>query len=208
MTLDDLPYFESILKSPLDKLITFDTNDCRYSGSACDLIVNCIHPMLIKAKKGYRRGDNPNLWEAIHSTFSNDYCRAACKEVKNLEKMRYWDIVDCTSDMNVLEPTWEFKLSRFISGLINKTKDSICARGHQQLEGVDYFKTFVPVFQWNTVILIIILEMILDLKSKQGHVTAAFLHDDVPEGENSYVVMPRGLIRKENDLNHEGISIN
>ena len=82
--------------------------------------------------------------------------------------------------------------------------DSICARGHQQLEGVAY----APVFQWNTVILIIILEMILDLKSKQGHVTATFLHDDVPEVENSYVVMPRGLIRKENDLNHEGISIN
>ena len=110
--------------------------------------------------------------------------------------------------MNVLVSTWEFKLSRFTSGTTKKTKNALRDRGDKQLEGVDYFKTYVPVFQWNTVILIIILEMILDLKSKQGHVTAAFLHDDVPEGENSYVVMPRGFISKENDLNHEGNCMN
>ena len=39
----------------------------------------------------------------------------------------------------------------------------------------------------------IILEVLLNLKLKQGDVTAAFLHANIPEGENVYVDMPRGF---------------
>ena len=39
----------------------------------------------------------------------------------------------------------------------------------------------------------LILEILLELKSKQGDVTCAFLHADVPEGEKIYVAMPRGF---------------
>ena len=42
----------------------------------------------------------------------------------------------------------------------------------------------------------LILEVLLDLKSKQGDVTAAFLHADLEEGEEVYVNMPRGFERK------------
>ena len=42
----------------------------------------------------------------------------------------------------------------------------------------------------------LILETILGSKSKQGDVTAAFLHADLPEGEDIYVKMPRGFGKK------------
>ena len=42
----------------------------------------------------------------------------------------------------------------------------------------------------------LILEVILDIKLKQGNVTAAFLHAEVSQGENIYAAMPRGFIRK------------
>ena len=42
----------------------------------------------------------------------------------------------------------------------------------------------------------IIYEVILDLKPKQGDVTAVFLHSKLPEGENIYVAMPRRFIYK------------
>ena len=45
-----------------------------------------------------------------------------------------------------------------------------------QLEGVGYFETYVPVVLWMTVRMMLILEILLWLKSKQGDVTAAFLH--------------------------------
>ncbi len=51
-----------------------------------------------------------------------------------------------------------------------------------QLEGIDFFETDAPVVQWTTVRLLPILEVLLGLKSKQGDVTAAFLHADLEEG--------------------------
>ena len=49
MMLDDLPDIEDVLKCPLDKFITFVANNCGYSGSAHDLNINWINPMLLKA---------------------------------------------------------------------------------------------------------------------------------------------------------------
>ena len=42
----------------------------------------------------------------------------------------------------------------------------------------------------------LIFEVILDLKSKQGDITAAFLHSEVSEGDNIYVAMTRSFRRK------------
>jgi hypothetical protein len=65
---------------------------------------------------------------------------------------------------------------RFPDGLIKGFKGRICARGDQQ-EEVDFFETCAPVVQWTTICLMLILEVLLGLKSKQGDVTAAFLHE-------------------------------
>ncbi len=56
-----------------------------------------------------------------------------------------------------------------------------------QLEGIDFFETYASVVQWTTVRLIPILEVLLGLKSKQGDVTAAFLHTDLEEGDNVFI---------------------
>ena len=61
------------------------------------------------------------------------------------------------------------------------------------MEGVDFFETYAPVVQWTTVRLMLILEVLLGLKSKQGDVTAAFLHADLGEEEEVYVRMPMGF---------------
>ena len=39
----------------------------------------------------------------------------------------------------------------------------------------------------------LILEILLELKSKQGDITAAFLHAELEEGEEVYVAMPQGF---------------
>ena len=54
--------------------------------------------------------------------------------------------------------------------------------------------------QWTTIRLLLILEVLLNLKSKQGDITAAFVHADVEEGENIYVEMPHGLKQKGKGL--------
>ncbi len=62
-----------------------------------------------------------------------------------------------------------------------------------QFEGINFFETYAPVVQWTTVRLMLIMEVLLWLKSKQGDVTAAFLHDDLEEDENFFVEMPKGF---------------
>ena len=107
--------------------------------------------------------------------------------------MGVWDVVDCPEGVNAIDSTQAFKLKRFPDGLIKKFKARFCVRGDQQVHGVDFFETYAPVVQWTTIWLMLTLEVLLGLKSKQGDITAAFVHADVEKGENIYVEMPRGL---------------
>ena len=51
---------------------------------------------------------------------SDEYWKAAVTEVKTLEAMDIWEIIECTEDINVLQSTWAFKLKYFPDGLIEK----------------------------------------------------------------------------------------
>ena len=129
----------------------------------------------------------------MKSPFADEYWKAAVKEIGTLEKTGVWDVVDRPEGVNVIDSTWAFKLKRFPDGLIKKFKARFCVRGDQQVHGVDFFETYAPVVQWTTIRLMLILEVLLGLKSKQGDITAAFVHADVEKGEGIYVEMPRGF---------------
>ncbi len=67
------------------------------------------------------------------------------------------------------------------------------------MEGIDFFETYAPVVQWTTVRLMLILENLLCLKSKQADVTAAFLHATLEEDEKVYVEMPLGFKQRSSN---------
>ena len=190
---EQCPTVAELMASLLAKYITLAADDCGYGGTTEELIVDYIHPLFLKAKAAASREDNPNWREATNGPFADDYWKAMQVKIATLESMGAWEIVDRADDMNVIDSTWAFKCKRYPDGLIKKFKARFCARGDQQLEGIDFFETYAPVVQWTTVRLMLILEVLLGLKSKQGDVTAAFLHADIPEGENVFVDMPRGF---------------
>eukprot|EP00804_Cyclotella_cryptica_P023030 CCRYP_000303-RA/>CCRYP_000303-RA protein AED:0.39 eAED:-0.26 QI:0/-1/0/1/-1/0/1/0/408 len=107
--------------------------------------------------------------------------------------MGVWEVGDLPEGANVINSTWAFRIKRFPAGLIKKFKARFCVRGDQQVHGFDFFETYPPLVQWMTVRLMLFLEVLLGLKSKQGDITAAFVHADVEEGENIFVEMPRGF---------------
>jgi hypothetical protein len=113
-------------------------------------------------------------------------------EIATLEANDAWSVID-RLDHHVIASSWAFKCKRYPDGLIKKFKACFCARGDQQIEGIDFFETYAPVVQWTTIRLMFILEILLRLKSKQGDVTCAFLHADLEPGENVYVDMPLGF---------------
>ena len=77
--------------------------------------------------------------------------------------------------MNVIDSTWESDIKKIPDGLIKKFKYQFYARSYHQLEGVDFFDTYSTIVYKTTIQLMIILEVILGIKSKQGGMTAAFL---------------------------------
>jgi hypothetical protein len=193
---DGVPTVEEILNSPIAKFIHFAAQESGYEGGVKDLIVTWVHPLFLKAKSAASKEDNPNWWQAMNGPFAEDFWQAAVKEIETLESMGAWEVVDEEPGMNVIDSTWAFKIKRFPDGLIKKFKARFCARGDQQIENVDFFNTYSPVCQWSTVRLMLILEVLLDLKSKQADVTAAFLHASLDEDEKIYVRMPMGFRKK------------
>jgi hypothetical protein len=95
--------------------------------------------------------------------------------------------------MNAIHSTWASKWKRYPDGLIKKFKARFCACGDQQLEGIDFFETYVPVVQWIMICLMLVLEILLGLRLMQGEITCAFLHTDLKETNTVYAVMPMGF---------------
>ncbi len=83
--------------------------------------------------------------------FAKEYWEAAKLEIKTLESMNAWEVVECTIDMNVIESTWAFKYKRYPNGLIKEFKARFCARDDQQIEGIKFFETYALLVQWTTI---------------------------------------------------------
>jgi hypothetical protein len=187
-----------LLASPLAKYITLAANDCGYSGKAKELIVTYVHPLFLKAHSAASKADNPSWCEATRGKFANKYWKAMKLEIATLEAIDAWSVID-RLDHHVIASTWAFKCKRYPDGLIKKFKARFCARGDQQIEGIDVFETYAPVVQWTTIRLMFILEILLGLKLKQGDITCDLLHAYLELGENVYVDMPLGFSQYSKD---------
>ena len=150
--------------------------------------------------------DNPTWEQAMNGPDAEGYMKAAELEVDTLEEMDTWDIVEREDWMNVLPSTWAFKCKRYPDGSIRKFKGRFCARGDRQLEGVDFFETFAPVVNWNTVRLLLVMSIVMGLATSQADYTAAFVQSPIDKDPNwdsltpeekersgVYVEMPRGF---------------
>ena len=78
---------------------------------------------------------------------------------------------------------------RYPDGRVKKLKARFCAQGDKQIEGADFFETYAPVVSWNTVRMLLALEVHLGLASCQVDYTSAFVHADL--SDEVYVEMPQ-----------------
>ena len=189
----DVPTVDALLHSDLARFVHFAAADCGYAGSMEHLTINWLHPLILAAKARGNDADNPNWFQAMNGPFAQEYWEAACLEIETLERMESWEVVEREDEMNILPSTWAFKCKRYPDGLIKKFKARFCARGDRQLEGIDYFETYAPVVMWVTIRLLLILECLLGLVSKQGDVECAFLHAHLEPEEKVYIDMPLGF---------------
>jgi hypothetical protein len=74
---------------------------------------------------------------------------------------------------------------------MRKLKARFCARGYEQIEGVDYYETFAPVVNWTTVRFLLMMSILLGLETKQVDCVAAFVQADIDI--TVFVEMPKGF---------------
>ncbi len=165
------------------------------SRSTCEIML--LVPINDGVVRGFdyeaNREDKPNWHQAMNGPFADEYWKAAEKEIITLEGMGAWDVVECENDMNVMNGPWAFKCKQFLNGTVKMFNTCFCACEDQQLEAIDFFETYAPVVKWTTVCLMLIIENLLSLKSKQVDVATAFLHATLGEDEKVYVEMPLGF---------------
>ena len=126
---DGIPTVAELMDSPLAQYITLAANDCRYSGTAEELIVNYVHPLVLKAHSAASKFDNPSWKEATQGKFADEYWKAMELEIATLEALGAWEVLEYDSEtmLNVITSTWAFKCKRFSDGLIKKFKARFCA---------------------------------------------------------------------------------
>jgi hypothetical protein len=150
--------------------------------------LNGIHPLAFAARAN--SADTPNYYEAMNGPDSYEFMKAMDAEVDALENLDAWDIVPREEATNIIDSTWAFKRKRFPDGSVRKYKARLCVRGDQQVQGVDYFKTYSPVVSWLMTQLLLVLSVHLGLKSKQVDYSNAFIQADLEE--DVFIEMPRG----------------
>jgi len=60
----------------LSKYITLAANDCRYDGTAEELIVSYVHPLFLKAHSAASKLEHPGWQEATRGKYAVDYWKA------------------------------------------------------------------------------------------------------------------------------------
>ena len=106
-------------------------------------------------------------------------------EIKTLKvDLKSWTLVEHQPWMKVLAVTWVFQLKQFPYGLAKKFKACFCICSNMQVQGIDFFETWSPVFCWRTVRFLMVLSTKLGLRSAQADITVTFLHAHLKPGED------------------------
>ena len=130
-----------------------------------------------------------NDWDQWH--------RATKDEVRALLENETWNLVRPPTDRDVITGKWAYKMKLGPSGQVAKIKARYVTKGFKQVEGLDYFDTFLPTFKPET------FRVLLQLSAKQGHVMhqfdvkRTFLHS--PIEEEVYLEQPQDFVKQGSD---------
>ena len=148
----------------------------------------------------------PTWNQAMNGPDAEGFWEAMAIEIRTLEKMEAWEVVEREVWMEVVPTTFAFRMKLTADGMRAKLKARFCVRGDKEVEGVCCDETFAPVVHWNTMRLLLTMVAQLNLESTQVDCAAAFTHAPIPKPEghelmdeeeqkrhNMCVQLPRGF---------------
>ena len=123
-----------------------------------------INPLVLKAHAEASKEDYPNCNQEINGPFDDKYWKSAWTELGTLEGIEAQDVDYHDGDMNVIRLKLDFKIKRYPYELIKNFKARLFAIKDMQLERIYFFETYALAVQLNTISLMLIVEVLLQLK--------------------------------------------
>jgi hypothetical protein len=141
--------------------------------------INISDPRVYAAKS--KDAENPSFHEAMHGDAQEQYLEEMKVETASLLQQSTWKCVPLQDASHAIKSTWVFKLKRSPDGTPSKYKARFCVRGDLQKEGLDFFETYAPVWQWSTVRMILTMVLLEGWATKQVDNTNAFAQAEMKE---------------------------
>lgn len=136
--------------------------------------------------------------EAMRSSQKNEWSEAIKEELSAHDENQTWTPVK-RAGQRTLTTKWVFSIKRDVDGKINRYKARLCARGFNQVPGIDYQQIFSPTTRYDSIRIIFSIAAKYNLEIQQFDVKTAFLNGDLEE--EIYVEIPDGvLVDKSNVL--------
>jgi hypothetical protein len=145
--------------------------------------IDIFDPRIYAATHLKNDPDSPNMHQAMHGDFVEQYTDAIKSEIASLIQQKTWTHIPRDEASRVINNTWVFKLKRLPDGTPLTFKARFCVRGDLQKEGEDYLETYAPVVKWSTIRLLLTLILQEGWATKQVDYKNAFtqaeIHDDI-----------------------------
>jgi hypothetical protein len=171
-------------------------------------ILDYHHPLAFSAKANDE--DTPNYRQAMSGPDCDGYLDAMELEMAQLRAKKTRTVVPRTEALalgaNIIGSTWVLKRKRYPDGSVRKLKARLCARGDQQVHGVDYFDTYAPVVSWTTVRTLLTMSCLLGLETQQVDYTLAFCQAVLDDPIYCMLKCPSGTQKTEWYSNSKEVS--
>ncbi|OWZ13834.1 polyprotein, partial [Phytophthora megakarya] len=134
--------------------------------------------------------------QAMQSNVSSEWVKAMNAELKAHAGNGSWTLVPRTPSARPIGYRWIFAKKRDESGRVVRYKARLVAKGFKQKFGVDFFKTYLPVANMNSIRVVLSVVVALEYVTEQLDADTAFLNSELKE--RVYMEVPYGIPNDKN----------
>jgi hypothetical protein len=113
------------------------------------------------------------------------------EEYKALMENKTWHLVPPSSNKNLIDCKWVYRIKRKADGMIDRYEARLVEKGFKQRYGIDYEDTFSPVVKIATIRIVLALSVPRGWSLRQLDIKNVFLHGFLKE--EVYMRQPRGF---------------
>jgi hypothetical protein len=115
-------------------------------------------------------------WDVGHALSNSSWVNVMHEELENFERNQVWTLVGPPRDVNVIGTKWVFKNKQGEYSEVVRNKARLVAQGYNQVEGLDFMKTFAPIARFEAIRILLAFAVFKGFKLYQMGVKSAFLN--------------------------------